>query len=204
MDEETRKFVQAILTMLALSTGLGIVVGFSFRLVLNATVIAGEAMAQSIGLGSATIFNPALGGQDTALSRVLSLFAMVVVLATGLHRVVLAWLLDTFTAVPVGASLELGASAPVLVDLLARASDAGLRLAMPVVAVSIVVQVGLAMIARIAPSLQIFNVGFSVLIASGLLTFAASFRELLGWFAEHASSLPDALDRLLLAIVREP
>jgi flagellar biosynthetic protein FliR len=193
-----------LVPIVASEAGLGLMIGFSFRLILNANVVAGETMAQSIGLGSATIFNPAFGSQDTVLSRILSLFAMAIVLAAGLHRFAIAWLLDTFTAVPIGSALELGGSAMVLVDLLARASEAGLRLAMPVVAVSLVVQVGLAMLARIAPSLQIFNVGFAALLAAGLLTLGASLRDILGWFMEHAMTLPDWFDRLLLQIVREP
>ena len=62
----------------------------------------------------------------------------------------------------------------------------------------------IAMLARIAPSLQIFNVGFAALLAAGLLTLGVALRDILGWFIEHAMTLPDSFDRLLLQIVREP
>jgi len=60
-----------------------------------------------------------------------------------------------------------------------------------------VIQIGLAVVARIAPSLQIFNVGFAVLIGAGFLGILTAAHELLQPLADHLGTLPARIDRVL-------
>jgi flagellar biosynthetic protein FliR len=179
---------------------VGALIGFVFRLALAAADVAGELASQALGLGSATLFNPALGAQETALARVFSTFALALALALGAHRVVIQILLGSFDALPVGAGVSPSLAGPVLADMVGAALALGLRVALPVVAVSLVIQAALALVARVAPSLQIFNVGFAVLIGAGLLVLSASMREMLRPLLDHVGSLPVRIDRVLTEI----
>lgn len=185
---------------------LGALVGLTFRASLAAADVAGELASHALGLGSASLFNPALGTQDSALARVFSTFAMLVALALGAHRVVIQILLGSFRAVPIGGDFSPALAAPLLSEIAGGAVTLGLRIALPVLAVSLVIQVGLAVVARMAPSLQIFNVGFAVLIGAGLLVILASAHELLQPLADHLDTLPARIDRVLgeAAVPRQP
>lgn len=178
----------------------GVSIALVLRLFLSAAEVAGEFVSQGTGLASASLLNPTLGTEETALSRVITFFALLMALATGAHRVVLAYLITSFDALPVGADLHVSGAAPLFVELAAQSIAVGLRLAMPVVAVTLAVQIALAFVARIAPSLQIFNIGFAILIAAGLLTFSASLEDMSRWLSEHLAGISPAMERLMLMV----
>jgi flagellar biosynthetic protein FliR len=125
---------------------------------------------------------------------------MALALALGTHRVVISYLLESFRELPVGASLRLTASAPIFVELAGSAIAVGTRLAMPVIATAVALQVVLAMLARAAPSMQLFSVGFSVLILAGFATAIASLPGIGVGLASHFGEINTALDRLFVEI----
>ena len=178
----------------------GALIGACFRFLLAAAEVLGGAAAQSTGLGAAALYDPGLGTHDTAIGQVISLFAMMIAVAAGTHRVAIAYLVESFRVLPIGGPTNVALGAPVLVDLAGQCLVIGVRLALPAIAISLAAQAALAMIARAAPSLQIFNVGFSVLIASGLVAIAASLPAIATGLAEHLSQLGPAIDRLLGAV----
>jgi flagellar biosynthetic protein FliR len=157
-----------------------------------------------VGLASASELNPTVEQQDVVLAQVMTLIAMLLALGMGAHRVALGYLLGSFRAIPVGRTLAFGATSVPLTDLAIDSFVVGIRLAMPVIAVAFVVHLGLAMIARAAPALQIFNVGFSVLLATGFLVFLTCFRDIGGGLIAHFSTLAPALDGLLLDLSGNP
>jgi flagellar biosynthesis protein FliR len=180
--------------------GLGLVIGFAFRLLMSAGDVAGELVGQATGLSSASIFNPMSGAQETPAARILSLLALMLMLASGSHRVVLAYLIDSFVAIPVGSHTDFANSMPAILDLFIESMAVGVRLAMPVIAVSLVVQIGLGMIARIAPTLQIFNMGFAILLVATLMTLFSSLRDIGAVFLQHLGQAPRAFERIFDAL----
>ncbi len=188
----------ALATCAASELGCGLVIGMAFRLVFMAAEVAGQMVSQGIGLASASELNPTIGQQDTVLARVVTLVAMLLALGAGVHRVALAYLLGSFAALPIGHPIALGAAAIPLTNLAIESFTVGVRLAMPVTAVAFVVHLGLAMIARAAPALQIFNIGFSVLLATGFTVFLACLRDFGGGLLSYFSTLAPTLDGLLL------
>ncbi len=184
----------------ALEVGCGVAMGFAFHLVFSAAEVLGQMLAQSTGLGTAAVLNPAIDAQDSPLGRIVSLLAMLLALGAGVHRTALVYLLGSFRAIPVGSAMLLPAAAGTFVDLAGSAIAVGLELAMPVLAVGLIVQVGLALVARAAPSLQIFSVGLGILIASGCITILATLGDLGAGLLTHFAGLGEALDRLLAAM----
>jgi len=109
-------------------------------------------------------------------------------------------LIDSFVAIPVGAHLDFASSMPAVLDLFVQSMAVGVRLAMPVIAVSLVVQIGLGMIARIAPTLQIFNMGFAILLVASLITLFSTLRELGAVLLQHLGQAPRVLERIFEAL----
>ncbi|MFO0553009.1 MAG: flagellar biosynthetic protein FliR [Polyangiaceae bacterium] len=176
---------------------LGLLMGFIVRIAFAAAETAGDVTSHALGLSSASLFDPSTGAQETVISRVFALLGTLVFLASGAHRAVLGYVVDSFVALPVGTTTHVTASLPVVLDLFLEATSAGLRLAMPMLGVSLAVQAVLAFTARIAPSLQIFNVGFAILIAAGLLTLAATLPDLTTLLSEFTLRIPRGIERVL-------
>lgn len=157
--------------------GLGLVMGFTVRITYAASEILGASFAQSIGMTMGQVYDPALGTDDPIAARVVTIFAMLLFLALGAHRVALGYALESFHALPLGQTANLAAATPTFVGYLAEAMEAGVRLSMPVMAVGLTVQVALALIARASPSLQVFSIGMGVTVAAGLLSIMASLDD---------------------------
>ncbi|MFO0650537.1 MAG: flagellar biosynthetic protein FliR [Polyangiales bacterium] len=176
---------------------VGLTLGAAFRVVFSGAEVLSQNIAQASGLAAPSVFNPTLETQESAIGEAITLFAMLVALSMGAHRVALGWLLESFRALPVGATAHFDATTGAFVDLAAAALTVGLRLALPVVAVALATQVALAMIARAAPALQLFNIGLAVLIAAGATVLMASLGDVTVGLGGHFATLSPSLDRVL-------
>lgn len=176
---------------------VGLLLGAAFRFVLSAADVLAQTVSLSTALSSPSIFNPTIESQEAPLALAVSLMGMLVALAVGAHRVAILWLLESFRSLPVGVTVPFDAAAGSFVDLAAEAMVVGVNQALPVVAVTLITQVTLAMIARAAPALQLFNVGIGIIIAAGVAVFIASLRDVTTGLGQHFLSLSSRLEHLL-------
>jgi flagellar biosynthesis protein FliR len=158
--------------------GIGLIIGFTVRITYAAAEILGVSFAQSTGLTMGAVYDPNLGSEDPVVARIMTLFAMLLFLALGSHRVAIGYALESFRALPIGQGADIGAVAPTFVTYLSQAMDAGVRLSLPVMAVALAIQVTLALVARASPSLQIFSIGMGVTVAAGLLAILGSLNDI--------------------------
>jgi len=168
---------------------VGLFIGAAFRLVISAAEFMAGMVSQASWLSAPVSMNPDMGGQSQVLGTVSTLLALLVAIGAGMHRIVLAYLLESFNALPVGTMAHIPAAVPTMVELAGRSFDVGMRLALPVLAVSLAVQTALAILARVAPSLQIFSIGFAVLVGSGLVTFMASLPSIAAGILRYLGTL---------------
>jgi flagellar biosynthetic protein FliR len=185
-----------------LELGCGVVVGIAFRFVFAAAEVLGGVLGQMTGLSTPSVLNPTMDSPETAVGRAVGLCAMLVALAAGVHRVALGGLLESFRALPVGTVMLLDAPMLRLVDLGIDAFVVGVRLGTPVVAAALLVQIGLALVSRAAPSVQIFSVGFAVMFTSGIVSLLASLDDMAAGLVAHFGSMAAFMDEALTAMRR--
>jgi flagellar biosynthesis protein FliR len=184
----------------ATEVGVGLAIGLTFRLLFFAGEVLGQVLSQAFGLSSPSVLNPTIENEDAIMARLMTLVAMLVVLAVGAHRVAIAYLLESFRALPVGSDFGSSGVAMRLVDLTIASFAEGVRIGLPIVGVAVVVQLALAMIARAAPALQIFSVGLSVMLAAGFATLFACLRGFGAALIAYDATLPARLDEVLGAM----
>lgn len=175
----------------------GAAIAFVFRVGMSAAEVLGSALAHSTGLTFASSYDPTQSANTDALTRIVSNAATLVAFAIGAHRVVIGAAVTSLHVVPIGGALDVATYAPGLLSWVARSIECGLGLAVPAMTVSIVVQVAIGLVARAAPSLQVFSVGLTVSLASGLVVVLAGLRDSLAGFAAHAMDLGRVLERVI-------
>jgi flagellar biosynthetic protein FliR len=180
--------------------GCGLVVGMAFRLLFAAAEVLGTLLGQATGLSTPTVFNPSMDAPETVIARAISLASLLVALGAGVHRVAIGALLESFRALPVGTATLTDTPLLRLTDLGIDAFVVGVRLATPIVAVALLVQLALALVSRAAPSLQIFNVGLGMLFVTGIVSLMACLDDLLGGVSAHFASLGPFLDEVIPAM----
>lgn len=155
-------------------TIIGFTIGIAAALVIAAAETAGDLMTMSIGLSGAAIFDPVNNTQGALLGNFFQLLALVVMLIGGGHLIMLRALAQSFTALPLGAPIELAAGMGALVPTAKVLFSTGLQFAAPIIAAVLITNIALAILGRVAPKIQIMTVAFPLQICIGLFTLAGS------------------------------
>jgi flagellar biosynthetic protein FliR len=175
-------------------------VGFVLRLSLAAADVAGGALSQATGLGIASVLDPNHEGSDTVASRIVTLFALALAVAVGAHRTALAYLLESFYALPIGTPIDPSQGATVLIEWVGEAIALGVRISMPVLAITLVAQAILAFVARTAPALQLYNLGVTIMVAAGFAAFLGTAPDTSSALSADLDAMPGRIDRLLTEV----
>jgi len=169
---------------------IGLSLGFAVRVVFAALEFAGEIIGLQMGLNFAGFFDPISAGTATATSRFFgTTIAWLFIVING-HLLVIAALVQSFSAFPVGPEpfAFLKAAKPHLWG--AEIFRTGLWIALPLVAMLLFVNLVLGAISRVASQINIFAVGFPVTLGVGLLGILLTLPAMQGPFTM-------ALERLL-------
>jgi flagellar biosynthetic protein FliR len=179
---------------------IGFCMGFTVRLMVSVAEVGAEFVAPQLGLGVAALFDPHMHTSETPIGSIYRNMTILLAVIVGLHRQLLMALFGSFGVLPPGVLVNPGNATGTLLALTAQAIEAGVRLALPAVVVLFLVQVALAFIARAAPALQIFSVGFAVTLGVGLLVLTLSLpdsvRLLLGEMSHLDTRIQAVLSRL--------
>ncbi len=177
---------------------VGLVIGFVAALVVAAVQGAAELIAFQMGLGIAAAYDPAMGQQASVLTRFHEVVALLLFLTLNGHHVLLRAVSVSFERIQPGAALAHAQVAAGVVALGGKLLRSGLELAAPVVGVLFVVNVAMALLARVAPQMNVFAVGAPVTIAIGLFGLVESFPQFLGVVTRLTGDINGDLGAILL------
>ncbi len=148
---------------------IGITLGFAARIVFAAIEFAGELIGLQMGLNYAGFFDPATGGQGTATSRFFSTMVSFLFIIINGHLLMIAALVASFQAFPVGPEpfAFLRALQPQVWG--AEIFKLGLWIALPMITMLLFVNLVLGVISRVSQQMNIFAIGFPITLVVGLL-----------------------------------
>ncbi|MDQ6685054.1 MAG: flagellar biosynthetic protein FliR [Pseudomonadota bacterium] len=148
---------------------IGVGLGFAVRIVFAAAEFAGEIIGLQMGLNFAGFFNPMSGGDSTAVSRFFGTMVAWLFIVSGGHLLVVAAIVQSFSAFPVGAQpfAFLRAAEPFRWG--AEIFSLGLWIALPLVAMLLFTNLVLGVISRVAQQMNIFAIGFPITLGVGLV-----------------------------------
>lgn len=154
--------------------GIGLAIGFSARLVIAAMEVAGEAIGLQMGLSFASFFDPTSGAQLSAVSRFLvQIFTLFFIVVNG-HLVVLMAVVKSFDAFPVNGSFLQAVATMRIHELGGAVFSSALWIALPLMALLLFVNLTMGVIARIAPQMNVFAIGFPITLTVGMLGLTAT------------------------------
>ncbi|MEO0499107.1 MAG: flagellar biosynthetic protein FliR [Pseudomonadota bacterium] len=170
---------------------IGLLIGAIVKILFSALTVTGAIIGLQSGLAAANLFDPSQGQQSAILARFFGLAAIVLMFAAGLHHQIIEGLVRSYMMFIPGDGLMPEDFATLAVDAVATSFALGLQLAAPFLVYGIVFNVGLGLMARLTPTLQVFFVaqplnlllGFALMLALGgiiLTQFIAAFGDMLG------------------------
>ncbi len=158
---------------------LGLAMGLCIQLVFAALTIAGECVAVGMGLGFATIVDPQNGASVPTMSQQFVLLGTLLFVAINGHLMALDMIHSSFTLMPPGSRGNIhGGAAPLLEWAMSMYANA-LRLALPVIAAMLLTNLAFGVITRAAPQLNVFAVGFPLMMLIGMAAVMININSLL-------------------------
>jgi len=185
------------LSVLLQQAAIGVSLGFSFQLVTAAITLGGQAISNSIGLSMANMVDPTLGNVPT-ISQLLILLSTLIFLLIDGHLILVELLFMSFESFPLGASISLEPVIQAIMDWSSTIFTGGLLIALPIMVAMLLVNTGLGIITRSAPSLNIIAVGFPAITLTGVFILLLSLRGILQLIEEFWSNAFEQLSLLMV------
>ena len=158
----------------AQQVAVGMAIGFAVRFVFAAVELGGEIIGLQMGLNFASFFDPASGGQISAVGRFYSNLSLLLFVVINGHLMVLMAVVKSFDSFPVDGNFLQAVAQMRLHALGASLFSSALWIALPMMALLLFVNLTLGVISRVAPQMNIYAVGFPVTLTVGMLGITAT------------------------------
>ena len=164
---------------------IGIVLGATARVTLSALQVAGSVIAQQLGLGFVTAVDPTQGQQGLLIGNFLTMLGITMLFATDTHHLVIAALNESYRIFAPGEVMPTGDVAALATRAFAAAFKIGMQLSAPFLVFGLVFNIGLGVLARLMPQMQVYFVGVPLSIMIGFLIFALVLAAMMGTYLDY-------------------
>jgi flagellar biosynthetic protein FliR len=176
---------------------IGTVFGFISYLAFTGLQFAGEVLDIQVGFSIVNVINPLTSQTVSVLGEFELALASLIFLISDSHHLLFEGLAGSFNLVPLPfAALQPGLQNDV-VGFFAQALFLVFQIAAPVAISLFVVNIGLALMARVAPQLNVFAVGFPLQILVGLTMIVIAMPLLFTVLPQVYAQTPRELDAVL-------
>jgi flagellar biosynthetic protein FliR len=142
-------------------------------------------IAQQLGLGFVTSVDPTQGQQGIVVGNLLTILGITLLFATDLHHLVIAALTDSYKIFKPGELISSGDVASLATKTFALAFKIGVQLSAPFLVFGLVFNIGLGVLARLMPQMQVYFVGAPLSILLGFLILVAVIATMMGVFVDY-------------------
>jgi flagellar biosynthetic protein FliR len=178
--------VLQVLVYLLHELAIGLILGAITRLITMAAAVAGSVIAFQTGLSGAQGADPTNGGAQGALiGAFLSMLGVTLIFATDLHHVALQAIRDSYMIFSPKEPLMFGDAAQMALQSVASAFVIGIQMSAPFIVLGLVFYLGMGILGRMMPQLQVFFVIMPATIWVGLVLFALLLMMMMGWYLTH-------------------
>jgi flagellar biosynthetic protein FliR len=181
------------LVMLVEEIFIGGVLGLTARLTISALEVAGSVIAQQLGLGFVTAVDPTQGEQGAIVGNFLTMLGVTLFFATDMHHLIIAALNDSYTLFEPGEVPATGDIAALITKTVSGAFRIGIQLSAPFIVFGLLFNVGLGVLARLMPQMQVFFVALPLSILLGLAVLVLVVGGMMSLFLDYASGVLHAL-----------
>jgi flagellar biosynthetic protein FliR len=178
--------VLQVLVYLLHELAVGLILGAITRFITMAAAVAGSVIAFQTGLSGAQGPDPINGGQQGALiGAFISMLGVTLIFATDLHHVALMAIRDSYMVFSPTEPLMFGDAAQTAIQSAASAFVIGVQMSAPFIVLGLVFYLGMGLLARMMPQLQVFFVAMPATIWVGLILIAVLLAMMMGWYLTH-------------------
>lgn len=186
-----------LLLWVAREAFLGLALGVAVSLIAESVTLAAQLIATQAGYSYATSIDPNSEADSGVLTVLAQLFASLLFFALGLHRRVLAGIISSLETLPPGGDWTMRVSPEAVLSLGSAMFQAAVSLALPVIAILLILDLALGLLARINQQLQLLSIAFPAKMLAGLGVFAVSVPAAALVYESHAARALEQFARIV-------
>ena len=165
---------------------IGLVLGAIARLSVTGAAVAGAVIASSSGLSVAQAADPTNGGVQGALfGAFLSMLGIALIFATDLHHVAISAIHDSYMIFSPNDPLMFGDIGRTVLETIAGAFVIGVQMSAPFIVFGLVFNLGMGILSRLMPQLQVFFIAMPATVGVGLILLAILLSMMMGLYLSH-------------------
>jgi flagellar biosynthetic protein FliR len=161
--------VVPLLVRIASEVAIGVIIGFTARFIFAGIQFAGDIMGFQMGFSIANMFDPMISQEVSILSEFQFIMAMIIFLFVDAHHIFFIAMVDSFQVLHLQ---ELRLTPELFQRLVTLSGDVfviAVKISAPILAVMLFINIGLGVIARTVPQINVFVIGIPLQIALGLI-----------------------------------
>ena len=172
---------------------IGLALGLLIRIIMSGAQVAGSLVGFQSGLSFATSFDPNFGGQSNIIGTFLGVLALTLIFTADLHHLLIVGIFDSYTLFSPTLQLPAGDFSVMALKLVSGAFRIALQMAAPFILFGLIFYLGVGVLARLIPQIQIFFVAapanilisfvlFMLLLSSLMMAYLNYFTDSVGLF----------------------
>lgn len=179
-----------LLMLVTMEFIIGLFIGTIARILMTALDTAGMVISISSGLGNAQVFNPSLAAQGSLIGAMLSVTGVLLLFETNLHHLLFMGIMESYELFPVGAIPDTGSMADLMARTVAVSFSIGVKIASPFIVMTLLIYVGMGVLSRLMPQIQVFilalpmQILLSLVLLSIVISAAMTF-----WLAQFEQGM---------------
>ncbi len=179
-----------LFTLIIMEFIIGIFFGAIARIFMSALDTAGMVISISSGLGNAQLFNPGLAAQGSLIGAFLSVTGVVLIFATNIHHLLFMGIFESYDFFPIGALPDIGSMAELVGRAVSVSFSVGVKFAAPFIVLTLMVYVGMGVLARLMPQVQVFMLALPMQILLAItLTMIVLSAAMMYWLGQFEQGM---------------
>ena len=163
---------------------IGLFLGAMARAMIAALHMAGVIIGFQTSLANAHLFDPVNATQGSLVGSFLNVLGVFLIFATDLHHLMLIAVIDSYSLFVPGGVLPIGDFSDAAARVIAQSFVLAMQIAAPFIVMGMLFYLGMGLLARLMPQVQIFFIVIPVQIFMGFLVMAITLSAGMTWFLE--------------------
>ena len=179
---------------------IGLIIGFAADMVLVGLEFGGNIIDAQMGLSTGQTLDPTSGNSVTIMAQFLRWGGIMIFFIVNGHHMVLQGIARSFTLLPLGQPVNFTEASQYIVSLAGSIFMIGTQIAMPIILVIFFMDFALGMISRVAPQVNVFQLGFEIKPAVGAVIFMLMTPYLFGSIAPLVAQRFENMLEVMMAL----
>ena len=161
-----------LFTMIVMEFIAGLLLGTVMRILLGAIDIAGMLIATQSSLANAQLFNPAFASQGTVIGSFLTMVATLLLLVTNMHHLMITGIIESYDLIMINQLPGMGDITNILIQEITLSFRIAIQMTAPFLIIITILNVGMAVMSKLMPQVQVFMLAVPIQIFLSLITLA--------------------------------